>query len=99
MELSDDVKATRFYARFAQPNFDLVSSAIKRDYELRGTRIMINHSPFWLFNFANRERVRARARVSVCALLKKPSPSKMTKYRTIYSETKSLTNVRGDVYE
>jgi hypothetical protein len=53
MELLDDVKATRFYARLAQPNFDLVSSAIKRDYELRRARIMINHSLFRLFNFAN----------------------------------------------
>lgn len=67
------VKTTRFLCTFARPNFDLVSDAIKDDYEQRKCALWINHFlPIHirgLFDSINRECARSAS----CDDFEKPS--------------------------
>lgn len=103
------VKATRFLCMFARPNFDLVSDAIKDDYEQRECALWINHFPSihirGLFDSVNWERARS---ASCFGDFEKPSNvEKMTNsgrfiievnHALIYKRTTDINRGTKDFY-
>lgn len=99
---------TCFLCMFARPNFDLVSNAIKGDYEQRECALWINHFPYTHSRIIRFCKLRTRDQRVISVIFEKPSNvKKMTNsgrfiievnHALIYKRTTDINRGKGDLY-